>query len=67
MEEIKRTLGDTKFGSSLDGLSDGDLDRGYSDEMKKQDTPDMGISFDVSHQEPGFLHRPLWKADVERN
>ncbi len=70
MRDIKNTIGDTKFGTSLADLEDGDLHRGYFDatpvtntEMATDPSP---FSMD-DEKEVGFVHRPLYKSDVERN
>lgn len=94
-EETENTLRATNFGSSLDKLEGGDLERGYFDagpkgnyESSLEHPDNDGALFPVSrggtrhagHIEPdgyykmhgtldqwGFVRRPNYKTDVERN
>lgn len=72
--DIKNTLGDTAFGSSTKDLADGDFGRGYfnaepegdyehSLEPKPKYHWDLGLD---GESDPGFVHRPTYKGDVER-
>ncbi len=76
--DIKNTLGGTRFGSSLKDLADGDLAHGYFDAAPSSDygarTRHAGhieeAGYTGSHGsqgEYGFVRRPLYKSDVERN
>lgn len=81
MDDIKRTIGNTQFGSSLDccGDKDASLARGYFDADPDHDLlpatrPDMLRGEDgklndifVDESNVGFVHRPDWKSDIERN
>ena len=74
--DIKNTLGDTAFGSSTKDLADGDFGRGYFNAEPKGDYehsleprnslyPVLDDTDDDNAA--GFVHRPRWKGDVERN
>jgi len=66
--DTKKTLGGTKFGSSLKDLEDGDLSRGYFNAAPEGQTKPAFSGVDlVEADEPGFLSRPRYKCDVERN
>lgn len=72
--DIKKTLGDTEFGSSMKDLADGDMARGYfnaeptSDyERSLEPKPKYAWPMDDDDDgDVGFLHRPEYKGDVER-
>tara|TARA_Y100000034_G_scaffold97334_1_gene118840 strand:+ start:480 stop:695 length:216 start_codon:yes stop_codon:yes gene_type:complete len=68
-DEIRNTLGDADLGYMRKNVKDGDLSRGHfdaspepHDEFNEQERPILGGG-DENH---GFLHRPLWRGDVER-
>ena len=80
-DSIQNTLGGTQFGSSLKDLADGDLSRGYFDASPEGSEGYMagevhviddleGEGFRRTHgrfDEYGFIRRPSYRGDVERN
>lgn len=73
--DIRKTLGDTAFGSSTKDLADGDFARGYFNAEPKGDyehslepKPEYPVwpMDDEADPDTGFVHRPEYKGDVER-
>lgn len=73
--DIANTIGDTKFGTSMSDLADGDFARGHFNAEPEGDyehslEPKPKFHWDLGDEaegDPGFVHRPTYKGDVERN
>ena len=67
--DIKNTVGDAQIENSLGGASASDLDRGYFDpnDQDRETAFEADTWYDVPSSGGGFVNRPRWKSDIERN
>ena len=69
MKERKDSLCGARVGKTLKDCNDGDLSRGYFDAAPEGDFEGPGDTltlWDDDKPKSGFVHRPLWKSDIER-
>lgn len=75
-KNLSNTLEGADWKASAKGFSTEDLGRGYEDAMPRDDPREMfpddahgGVypNPEIPMQDPGFVSRPRYKSDVERN